>query len=756
MKTCINLLLQSLRVYLVLICILCFPCIAFSIEPIATIGKPIPDSHAFLNNDSFLRVLPTHFQIIDSQTGEVVDEFGELTKNTDVIISPNATHLAVLNHLKDRKITTVSIWDTNTHEQISLWEIPSTISDLAGFSPTQPILATILNREIHLWNWQTGESAGTVERKNFPMISDMRFSSDGRHIFLASGQNIEVWNVETLLFEGQFDGHSANQFDGLAISPDGSRIASFDFMTGFVYMWDSKSRHLLWETKNSIGKTLQVIFSPDSQILYAVSRTYGLSKSNNNPWEGWDDKVRLWDVKSGQQIDSFETKFRQLRNMVLSPNGKTAILGYYDAVVVWDIENKKSLNELSDTIMPFDYFRLSPDGKSVLSVAPDYIKAWDIDSQEMRFLIFADEYRFQGLAISPDSKYFAVCREPTVELRDIQTGQVEIKFPHPISVWHKEEIAYSTTGKWIAAVNTFRSIVILDVENPEKIQRITPIIGQKTPRISAVGFSPNDEYLAVSCSERIDNNNHQNWILLWKRVEDTFVFQYAWQASFPAPSAFTTDADGSTLLVAGKDNEPYIWKLTARRAIPIASVDIVYPFQFSTDGRYLISNGQIWDWRTSRLINQPSFPEFDDISQDRSVLLSYNFGEHQYLIWDVKHLLSFLPYPVEPKGKMITTLGLIKRNQLLQNFPNPFNPETWIPFRLADESSVTIDIYSSSGELVRSISTGNIKAGDYSAQSQAVHWDGKNNKGEPVSSGIYFYTINAGDFSATRKMLIKK
>lgn len=114
------------------------------------------------------------------------------------------------------------------------------------------------------------------------------------------------------------------------------------------------------------------------------------------------------------------------------------------------------------------------------------------------------------------------------------------------------------------------------------------------------------------------------------------------------------------------------------------------------------------------------------------------------------------PMNVEPKGKKLVSLGQLKRNELLQNYPNPFNPETWIPFRLADESDVTIRIYSVSGKLVKSLSLGKTAAGDYTSKSEAVHWDGSNDNGEPVSSGVYYYTISAGKFSATRKMLIRK
>lgn len=111
---------------------------------------------------------------------------------------------------------------------------------------------------------------------------------------------------------------------------------------------------------------------------------------------------------------------------------------------------------------------------------------------------------------------------------------------------------------------------------------------------------------------------------------------------------------------------------------------------------------------------------------------------------------------IEPKGKKFVTLGQIKRNQLLQNFPNPFNPETWIPFQLAHESNVTIHIHDTSGNLVKTLALGTRAAGTYASQADAAHWDGRNDNGELVSSGVYFYTIETGNFTATRKMLIRK
>ncbi|MYA70455.1 T9SS type A sorting domain-containing protein, partial [Candidatus Poribacteria bacterium] len=90
------------------------------------------------------------------------------------------------------------------------------------------------------------------------------------------------------------------------------------------------------------------------------------------------------------------------------------------------------------------------------------------------------------------------------------------------------------------------------------------------------------------------------------------------------------------------------------------------------------------------------------------------------------------------------------------NYPNPFNPETWIPYQLQKPADVQIAIYSQSGVLVRELSLGYQRAGQYMSRSRAAYWDGRNQLGEPVASGLYFYTLTAGDFSATRRMLILK
>jgi hypothetical protein len=110
---------------------------------------------------------------------------------------------------------------------------------------------------------------------------------------------------------------------------------------------------------------------------------------------------------------------------------------------------------------------------------------------------------------------------------------------------------------------------------------------------------------------------------------------------------------------------------------------------------------------------------------------------------------------ISEKGKGKAAPALLTFN-LGQNFRNPFNPDTWIPYTLANDVDVVIRIYSLSGQPVRTLDLGHQPAGHYATKNKAVYWDGKNNFGESVASGVYFYTLQAGKFRATRKMVILK
>ena len=98
----------------------------------------------------------------------------------------------------------------------------------------------------------------------------------------------------------------------------------------------------------------------------------------------------------------------------------------------------------------------------------------------------------------------------------------------------------------------------------------------------------------------------------------------------------------------------------------------------------------------------------------------------------------------------------VKETKLLPNYPNPFNPDTWIPYQLSKGATVTVKIYDVSGSLVRTIRVGHKSVGYYLTREKAVYWNGQNEKGESVSSGVYFYTLTAGGYTQTRRVVIVK
>ena len=176
-----------------------------------------------------------------------------------------------------------------------------------------------------------------------------------------------------------------------------------------------------------------------------------------------------------------------------------------------------------------------------------------------------------------------------------------------------------------------------------------------------------------------------------------------------------------------------------------------------------------------------------NLSTDRKVttVTAQEEGDYRLIVVDIEggqagrvgdmlEISAQSPHPfigVEPLRYTVTAAdvkrGLIQlpaliayeipaETELLANYPNPFNPETWIPYRLAEDAFVTLTIYDGTGRIVRTLDVGHRIAAVYESRSKAIYWDGRNEFGERVASGVYFYHLSAGDYSATRKMVILK
>ena len=124
------------------------------------------------------------------------------------------------------------------------------------------------------------------------------------------------------------------------------------------------------------------------------------------------------------------------------------------------------------------------------------------------------------------------------------------------------------------------------------------------------------------------------------------------------------------------------------------------------------------------------------------------------------HTLSYNVTPESIANAVLSirldSIGKPKLTQLLQNFPNPFNPETWIPYQLSEDSSISVSIYNTTGKLIRTLPLGYQSAGFYNSRGRAAYWDGRNENGESVASGVYFYQLQTGDHTELRRMVILK
>jgi hypothetical protein len=212
-------------------------------------------------------------------------------------------------------------------------------------------------------------------------------------------------------------------------------------------------------------------------------------------------------------------------------------------------------------------------------------------------------------------------------------------------------------------------------------------------------------------------------------------------------------------------------------------VDGPLPVDFSTFTAIPADKGVIIKWRTESELNNLGFDvyrsenldgTFARVNQTRIQGSGTDATPHNYKFVDESvevgktyyYYLEDISYSgVKGRSKIIQVIvdltGKLKvvgltpaKSALLQNYPNPFNPETWIPFQLALDSSVTVRIYNLKGQPIRTLELGQKVAGTYLTKDKAVYWDGRDNVGEKVASGMYFYMLKAGEFTSIRRMVI--
>ena len=219
------------------------------------------------------------------------------------------------------------------------------------------------------------------------------------------------------------------------------------------------------------------------------------------------------------------------------------------------------------------------------------------------------------------------------------------------------------------------------------------------------------------------------------------------------------NSDGSRIAGGSGDDKIRVWDYESGDWLTnlVGHVEDVDELAFSPTQSWVLASGSddddvhVWDieWGTYDLLTGHTGDITAIAFSPNGGIIASGSADGTVRIWRNSWLAA-------PAATSQAEPPLAKQTALLANYPNPFNPETWIPYQLAAAAEVTVTIHASDGKLVRALELGQMPAGVYQSRSRAAYWDGRNAQGELVASGVYFYTLTAGDFKATRKMVIRK
>ena len=658
----------------------------------------------------------------DVQTGELKSRLkGHGDDVNAVIFSPNGEICA-----SGSDDGTIRLWTAHTGEMLTILKedakFPEGIRALA-FSPNGSTLASATTDQIWLWDIDAKQIIRILEGHTW-YVSALAFSPDGETIASASWDwTLRLWNTSTGKPRKIFGEHPSSA-NTVAFSPDGKTIASAN--GGLIRMWDTQGASLrLWYARTGehlahyidhIDQVYAVVFSPNGKLLAS---------------SGFDSRLRLWDAGTGHHIATLRGGGSAV---AFSPNGKLLANAYggdgiTGTIGLWDPHT----GELRYVLGPYhgllNCIAFSPDGKTLASGGQDSeIILWDIPTAQRRLSLTTQHTgAVYSVAFSPDGKTLASgSQDQTLRLWDPNTGEHKATLRYPgyvtsVAFSPDETLLAIGSSNWVNG-----QIQLLDTKT---LQLRETLMGH-TEEIAALAFSPDGRTLAsASCD---------GTILLWGTGTET------------GPVEISEDVNGDgvvdlhdVVFVASHlgQTERHAADVNGDEVVDIVDLVLVAGMMNAVIGApsafrsEVLAAADVREWLREAV---------DATDNDNTSLTTDPTFQRGVLV--LEQLLSTLTF----------NLWIPTETVLLPNYPNPFNPETWIPYHLAESAAVTITICAADGNVVRTLALGHQSAGLYQRRSRAAYWDGKNELGEPVANGIYFYTLTVRDFTSTRKMLIRK
>ena len=517
------------------------------------------------------------------------------------------------------------------------------------------------------------------------------------------------------------------------------------------------------------GHTLQghtdgvnsVAFSPDGQTLASGS---------------YDNTIRLWDVATGESLKILTGHTYEVNSVSFSPEGQTLASGSGDNTVrLWDVSTGETLRTLQGHTIFVLSVAFSPDGETLASGSRDRtIRLWDVSTGETLKTLRGHTDFVHSVSFSPDGETLASgSADNTIRLWDVSTGEtLRTLQGHTFSV---RSVSFSPDGETLASGSSDDTIRLWDVATG----RNRKTLRGDMDRVLSVSFSPDGETLA--------SGSDDNTVRLWDVATGAELRTLEGHTLSVVSVSFSPD--GETLASGSADWTVLLWNLPPMDMPPVEPPrpettlppDGHYPWDVNADGQTTIVDLilVITNHNRTVLLNPRADVNGDGtVDKQDIVLVAEHLGDPTAAAAPANSTLpdGLVPTTLQAAlnilrahddgslafQRSITYLERLlaavipEKTLLLPNYPNPFNPETWIPYHLSEPADVAVAIYAIDGTLVRTLSLGQQPAGVYQRRSRAVYWDGKNAAGEPVASGVYFYTLKAGDFAATRRMLIRK
>ena len=651
---------------------------------------------------------------------------------------------------------TVYLWDVAT-EQLKTVLRHTSIIDSVSFSPDGTFLASGTHEGIRLWDVAIGQPKVALPHEGHAFDDlDVAFIPPTNTLASWRARDVKLWDIATGQHKATIEVKASEVQRGVIISPDGRTLAVFVDPVNKDHVVFNRDLEL-WDTATGQHKATIKDFSSSSNTIFSPDgRTLAFPHGRD---------VQLWDVDTGQLKATLKDDIKKISRISFSPDGRILavvesggwLLG--SSLELWDVDTGQLKATLKAPIRRYDYIvSFSPDGRTLAVGDNDGLELWDTATGQHKATI--EDYFHGGIFFSPDGRTLAFPHGwDVVQLWDVDTGQLKATLKTISGIWR---IFFSSDGQTLAVIDGFRNGLLLDIATGQHKFVITD---------AAIGgsmfFSPDGQIFALRGGR--EGRDVQLWDV------DTGQPKAILKGHTLKISGISFSPDGQTLVSISDDKTAFLWDFVSftnpvagppQLAADINGDSIVNILDLVFVASCLGSSKKAADVNGDGVINILDLVLVAGALGDEAAAPSVHPQLLEMLsASDVQKWLlqaqQLAPIDV-PSQKGIAVLEQLlsvltpQKTVLLPNYPNPFNPETWIPYRLAEAAEVMLTIYAIDGKIVRRLDLGHQVAGFYQSRSRAAYWDGRNALGEPVANGVYFYTLKAGDFSATKKMLIRK